>query len=90
VCPDAIGLTNVGTTFQRAMDVVFMGKTSKFTVIYLDDLTVFSDSDENCLKHLSKVFDRCRKFGISLNPKKSLFSIKEGKLLGILSQRMES
>ena len=29
-----------------------------------------------------KVFDRCKKFGISLNPKKSLFAIKEGKLLG--------
>jgi len=29
-----------------------------------------------------KVFDRCRKFGISLNPKKSLFAVKEGKLLG--------
>ena len=29
-----------------------------------------------------KVFDRCRKFRISLNPKKSLFAIKEGKLLG--------
>lgn len=35
-----------------------------------------------------KVFDRCRKFGISLNPKKSLFSIKEGKLLGhIISEK---
>jgi len=29
-----------------------------------------------------KVFDRCRKFGISLNPKKSLFVVKEGKFLG--------
>ena len=29
-----------------------------------------------------KVFDSCNKFRISLNPKKSLFSIKEGKLLG--------
>jgi len=25
---------------------------------------------------------KCRKFGLSLNPKKSLFSMKEGKLLG--------
>ena len=76
------GLTNAGATFQRAMDLAFMGKTSEFIVVYLDDLTVFSDSDENHLKHLSKVFYRCRKFGISLNPKKSLFVVKEGKLLG--------
>jgi len=51
-------------------------------VIYLDDIIVFSKSDQKHLKHLMKVFDRCRKFGISLNPKKSLFAVKEGKLLG--------
>jgi hypothetical protein len=28
------------------------------------------------------VFEKCRKFGISLNPKKSLFELEEGKLLG--------
>ena len=34
------------------------------------------------MEHLKKVFDRCRKFGISLNPKKFTFGIDEGKLLG--------
>jgi len=28
------------------------------------------------------VFRKCRRFGISLNPKKSNFAMKEGKLLG--------
>jgi hypothetical protein len=28
------------------------------------------------------VFEKCIKFGISLNPKKTLFSLEEGKLLG--------
>ena len=75
-------LSNAGATFQRAMELAFVGKVNKFVVIYLEDLTVFSESDQKHLKHLMKVFDRCKKFGISLNPKKSLFSIKEGKLLG--------
>ena len=75
-------LTNVGATFQRAMDISFMGQVNKFVVVYLDDITVFSKSDQKHLKHLMKVFDRYRKFGISLNPKKSLFAVKEGKLLG--------
>jgi len=35
------GLPNVGATFQRAMDLTFVGKTNKFLVIYLDDLTDF-------------------------------------------------
>ena len=76
------GLMNAGATFQRAIDIAFVGEKDKFVLIYLDDITVFSNSDQKHLKHLMKVFERCRKFGISLNPKKSPFSIKEGKLLG--------
>jgi hypothetical protein len=34
------------------------------------------------LKHLRQTFDKCRKYGLSLNPKKSHFSMQEGKLLG--------
>lgn len=75
-------LTNVRDTFQMDMDLEFVGKKNKFVVIYLDDLTVFSNSDQKHLKHLRNVFDRCRKFCISLNPKKSMFTIKEGKFLG--------
>ena len=33
------------------------------------------------LKH---VFRRCRKFGTSLNPKKSIFAVKKRKLLGFV------
>jgi ribonuclease HI len=76
------GLMNAGETFQRAMDIAFIGEKDKFVVIYLDDITVFSRSDKEHCYHLRKVFLKCRKFGLSLNPKKSLFSMKEGKLLG--------
>jgi hypothetical protein len=48
----------------------------------LDDITAFSKSDDEHLKHLKHVFQKCRRFGISLNPKKSNFTMKEGKLLG--------
>jgi hypothetical protein len=43
---------------------------------------VCSQSDKEHYDHLIKVFLKCRKFGLSLNPKKSLFAMKEGKLLG--------
>jgi hypothetical protein len=39
------GLMNVGATFQRAMDIAFVGENDKFMVIYLDDITVFSNFD---------------------------------------------
>jgi len=76
------GLKNAGATFQRAMDIAFAKEIHDFLVIYLDDLTVFSKSDQQHLDHLGQVFIKCRKYGISLNPKKSLFGLQEGKLLG--------
>ena len=74
------GLMNAGSTFQRDMDIAFVGEREKFVVIYLDDITVFSKSDESHLKHLEQTFSKCRKFGLSLNPKKSHFAMQEGKL----------
>jgi hypothetical protein len=64
------------------MEISFIGEKYKFVVIFLDDITVFSRSDKEHCCHLRKVFLKCRRFGLSLNPKKSLFSMKEGKLLG--------
>jgi hypothetical protein len=75
-------LMNAGATFQRAMDISFIGEKDKFVVIYLDEIAVFSKNDKEHYHHLRKVFLKCIKFGLSLNPKKSLFSMKEGKLLG--------
>ena len=76
------GLMNIGATFQRDMDLDFVGLKDKFVLIYLDDLTVYSPNHEDHLQHLRRVFMKCRKFGISLNPKKSQFALSEGKLLG--------
>ena len=71
---------NAGATFQRAMDMEFVG--DKYVVIYLDDVTIFSGSDDEHLEHLQKTFQKWKMFGLSLNPKKSFFALEEGKLLG--------
>ena len=78
------GLMNTRATFQRAMDIAFVGEKDKFVVIYLDDITLFSQFDEEHLKHLKQTILKCRKYGLSLNPKKSHFVVQEGKLLGHL------
>ena len=64
------------------MDISFAGERDKFVIIYLDDIIVFSKSDEDHLQQLKQVFNKCKKFGLSLNPKKSFFVVEEGKLLG--------
>ena len=69
------GLINAGATFQREMDIAFRGLISHLVVVYLDDVTVYSKHRPDHLNHLRKVFERCRKFGISLNPKKTIFAV---------------
>ena len=64
------------------MDIDCAGLEENLVLIYIDDLIVYSNSHEEHLQHLSRVFLKCRKFGISLNPKKSQFALSEGKLLG--------
>jgi hypothetical protein len=53
-------------------------------VVYLDDVTIFSRDRKDHIAHLRKVFNRCRRYGISLNPKKFFFVVDEGKLLGFI------
>jgi len=64
------------------MDTTFVGEKDNFLVIYLDGITIFSKLDEDHLKHLQQIFEKCRRYGLSLNSKKSHFALKEGKLLG--------
>jgi hypothetical protein len=72
----------LGPLFNEPWILPFVGEKDKFVVIYLDDITVFSNSDEEHLRHLRQVFLKCRRYGLSLNPKKSHFSLEQGKLLG--------
>jgi hypothetical protein len=75
------GVSNAGATFQRAMQIDFDDLIRKIIHIYLDDLTVYSKTQSNHFYHLKKVFLRCKKFGISLNPLKSIFNVTQGNLL---------
>jgi hypothetical protein len=75
------GFINVGATFQRAMDISFHGIINQSVVVYLDDVIVFSKNKKDHLSHLRAVLERCHKFNISLNPKKLVFAVEQGKLI---------
>ena len=72
------GLINAGATFQRDMDIAVHGLINWSVVIYLDDVTIFAKKREEHVFHLKQIFEYCRKYGISLNPKKCLFTVTEG------------
>ena len=64
------------------MDIAFCGLIGRSVVVYLDDVTIFSKKREEHAFHPKLIFEHCRKYGISLNPKKCVFVVTEGKLLG--------
>ena len=76
------GLINTRATLQRDMDIAFHSMIGHSVVLYLDDVTIFSKKREEHAFHLKQIFERCRKYGISLNPRKCVFAVIEGKLLG--------
>jgi hypothetical protein len=72
---------NVGSVFERAMDFSFRDLIGRIIQIYQDDLIMFYKERGDHLQHLRKVFESCRKYGISL-PEEVVFGVDEGKLLG--------
>ena len=59
----------------RILDIAFRGLINKSVVVYLDDIIVYSKSQEDHVPHLKAIFERHRRYGISLNPKKIIFAI---------------
>jgi len=53
----------------------------------MDDIIVYLYHKRDDIYHLKQIFERYRRYRISLNRKKSIFAITKGKLLGhILSK----
>ena len=66
------------------MDYAFKELIGNIIEIYQDDLTIFSKQRTSHVSHLKQIFERCRKYVISLNPTKYVLGIEEGKLLGYI------
>lgn len=76
------GLCNAPPTFQRAMNEVFHDMIGHSVFIYLDDITIFTDTFKEHMKVLEEVLKRLRDYGLFVKPKKCTFAAPEIKLLG--------
>ena len=55
------GLTNALTTFMNLMNIIFREYMRVFTLVFMDDILVFSKNKEGHKEHLEKVFDVLRR-----------------------------
>ena len=69
------------------MDIAFRGLIVRSVVVYLDNVIVFSKKREEQMFHLKQIFERCRKYNISLNPKKCVVVVLEGNILGHITYK---
>jgi hypothetical protein len=55
------GLTNAPAIFSRMMNSVFQDLMMRSVLVYLDDLLIFSKTEEDHLGHIEEVLTRLRK-----------------------------
>ena len=77
------GLSQAPAYFQLLIDKVLMG-CSGFAMGYLDDIIIFSKTEEEHLQHLEEIFVRLRKFGLKMKREKCSFFKKHIQYLGHL------
>jgi hypothetical protein len=56
----SFGLTNAPTHFMYFMNSVFMPELDKFVVVFIDDILVYSENEEEHAEHLHIVLTRLR------------------------------
>ena len=76
------GLRNAPSTFQRALDIVLSGVRWRTCLVYLDDVIVFSQNNEEHLQHLDEILGLLSAAGIRLKLSKCFFFRDEVEYLG--------
>ena len=76
------GLCNAPTTFQRYMLSIFSDLMECIMEVYMDDITIYGDSFEECLINLETVLHRCIEKNLVLNWEKCHFMVNQGIVLG--------
>jgi hypothetical protein len=76
------GFRNGPAVFQRIMQNVLAPYLWIFTLVYIDDIVIFSRTFKDHLIHIHTVLKAVAKSGITLSPNKCFFGYQSLKLLG--------
>lgn len=72
------GLCNTSMTFQQCMMDIFSNVVENYIKVFMDDISVFKDSFDDCLAHLSLVLQRHKEMNLGFNWEKCHFMVNEG------------
>jgi hypothetical protein len=78
------GLKNVGSTYQRVMNLIFYDLNGMIMEVYIDDIMIKSAAHKSHLADLRLAFERTRHYGLKMNPLKCAFRVLAGKFLGFI------
>jgi hypothetical protein len=78
----SFGLTNAPAYFMYMMNKVFMEYLDKFVVVFIDDILVFSKTEEEHAEHLRLVLQKLREHQLYAKRSKCEFWLKEVSFLG--------
>jgi len=78
------GLRNAGCTFNRMIKIILGDQLDKNISAYVDDVVFRSKKREDHIQDLRETFATLRRHGLKLNPKKCVFGVRRGKLLGCM------
>jgi len=76
------GLSNAPATFQRLINSVLGALRWDISLVYLDDIIVYSPSFNKHVQHLDLVFNALEKANVKLNPDKCSIARKQLDYLG--------
>jgi hypothetical protein len=83
----SFGLTNATAYFMYLMNSVFMDYLDKFVVVFIDDILVYSQNEQEDEEHLRKVLQRLRDCQLYAKLSKCEFWINEVLFLGHIINR---
>ena len=81
------GLKNVSATYQCAIITIFHDLLHVIKGDYVDDILGKSKTRESHIDVLTTTFERLEKYKVCLIPKKCVFGVKSGNLLGYIVSR---
>ncbi|XP_066334357.1 uncharacterized protein [Miscanthus floridulus] len=78
----SFGLTNAPTYFMYMMNKVFMEYLDKFVVVFINDILVFSKTEDDHAEHLRLVLQKLREHKLYAKRSKCEFWLREVSFLG--------